>query len=89
MRGRPDFVGFKVGEVAAGEFKSVMPISALEESSGEPAHLCPIKTHLARKIGFGPGGDADYARWLAQSEIVESENFVDAVIYFKTCRTEK
>ncbi|MGA3065645.1 MAG: hypothetical protein ABSF29_02235 [Tepidisphaeraceae bacterium] len=39
---------------------------------------CPVKTDIARKIGFGPSGDEEYARKLADSGLIKSESFIDA-----------
>ena len=82
---RPDCVGFKVGRVADGKVQSE-EIHSLEEGGGSLgiSHLCPVRTEIARKIGFGPGGDGDYARKLAASGLLEFENFIDAVIYAKS-----
>src|SRR5208282_4297256 len=68
LRDQPDCVGFKVGRVADGKVESA-EIHSLEDAPGSVgiSHRCPIRTEIARKIGFGPGGDAEYARKLAAS----------------------
>jgi hypothetical protein len=84
LRDRPDCVGFKMGHFAGGKLQRVETFSIEAEGGGGGiSHLCPVRTEIARKIGFGPGGDAEYAEKLAASGLLESENFIDAVIYAK------
>jgi hypothetical protein len=45
--------------------------------------LCPVRTEIARKIGFGPGGEEEYAKKLAESGLLETENFLDAVLIWR------
>jgi hypothetical protein len=79
---RPDCVGFKVGYVADGKVQSV-EIRSSEAADGSLGinHLSPIKTHIARKIAFASGADEEFAAKLADSGLLETENFIDAVIY--------
>jgi hypothetical protein len=85
---QPDCVGFKVARIAEGKIQSVEH-HALEIqtklSPGETfqglTHICPVKTQIAREIGFGPGGDAEFAQKLAASDLIDLENFIDTAIY--------
>jgi hypothetical protein len=96
LEGSPDCVGFKVarvadGKVAATEWHTID--SPDEETGDHPAaadgpvrgitHLCPVRTEIARKIGFGPGGEEEYAKKLAESGLLETENFLDAVLIWR------
>jgi hypothetical protein len=82
LRSRPDCVGFKVGWIRSGQIEDVQDATPLGQSVGL-AHLCPIKTELLRSIGTGENDEDQFGRKICQAESVESENFVQSVLYFK------
>jgi hypothetical protein len=93
----PDCVGFKVGRYRDGKVQQVERHAADFEEEDEdeigqnaPAGeeiprgvtpVCPIRTEIARKIGFDSGGDDEYSQKLAESGLIDSEQFINAVIY--------
>jgi hypothetical protein len=88
LRARPDCVGFKIAWVKGGAIESTHDATPL----GEPLavlHHCAIRTELFRKVGFGPGGEEEFAKRIAGAEFVESESFVNAVLYFKPASAKK
>jgi len=93
---QPDCVGFKVGRFESGTLQGVerhsidfdtddssTPLSTAGELNHGISHLCPVRTAIARSIGFGPDGDAEYAHKLAASGLLDFEQFIDAVVYAK------
>jgi hypothetical protein len=45
--------------------------------------LCPVRTSIARKIGFD-SGDEEYSRKLAESGLLHSEQYIDAIMCAKS-----
>jgi hypothetical protein len=92
----PDCVGFKVARYRDGKVDRVERHTADfdEEENGQTGTaegeipcgitpICPVRTEIARKIGFDSGGDEKYSKKLSDSNLLESEQFVNAVIYSK------
>jgi hypothetical protein len=93
LEGGPDCVGFKVARMDGEKVEGIEihSMDSADEETGERpegtvrgiTHLCPVRTEVARKIGFGAGGEEEYARKLAASGLLETEEFLDVVIYAK------
>jgi hypothetical protein len=101
----PDFIGLRQRLFRDGKLYGTAVISrtrppfqwthrerGLKREYKIPNHLNPIRTEIARSVGFKPWNmreDGDYARRLAEMHPNLKETFIDAELYDYLLRTDR
>lgn len=70
-----DFVGYDALQLVDGKFNQVIHQSTA-------SHICPIRTDLAAQVPFGNEYLADVHWTNAVAQLVETEAYIDDVLYF-------